>query len=131
MDCSTCPSLSFTISWSLLKLMSILVYTFGYKPKEPKAESWEFPSGLVIRILGFHCRGLDSIPGQRSEIPEASQSDQKKKSRSSKRYLCTPTCSNITHNNQHNSQNREATQVHINDSWISTMWYTHNGYYST
>ena len=67
--------------------MSILVYTFGYKPKEPKAESWEFPSGLVIRILGFHCRGLDSIPGQRSEIPEASQSDQKKKAEA-QRDIC-------------------------------------------
>ena len=29
---------------------------------------WEFPGGTVVRILGFHCRGLDSIPGWGIEI---------------------------------------------------------------
>lgn len=30
----------------------------------------EFPGGLVVRILGFHCHGQGSVPGgkQRSEI---------------------------------------------------------------
>ena len=31
----------------------------------------EFPGGLVVRILGIHCCGLGSIPGQGTEIPEA------------------------------------------------------------
>ena len=33
----------------------------------------EFPSGLVVRICCVHCRGLDSIPGQRTEIPQDTQ----------------------------------------------------------
>jgi len=31
-------------------------------------EGWEFPGGLVGRILGFHCRGPSSIPGQGTKI---------------------------------------------------------------
>ena len=31
-------------------------------------------SGLVIRIPSFHCHGLGSIPGQGTEIPQATQS---------------------------------------------------------
>ena len=31
----------------------------------------EFPAGLVVRILGFHCCGPGSIPGCRTEIPQA------------------------------------------------------------
>ena len=30
---------------------------------------WEFPGGLVITILGFHCSGLDSISGQGTGTP--------------------------------------------------------------
>ena len=33
----------------------------------------EFTSGLVVRICCVHCRGLDSIPGQRTEIPQDTQ----------------------------------------------------------
>ena len=29
---------------------------------------WEFPGGLVVRILGFHCRVSGSIPDLRTEI---------------------------------------------------------------
>ena len=29
-----------------------------------KAASWDFPGGLVVRIPGFHCGGLGSIPGR-------------------------------------------------------------------
>ena len=29
----------------------------------------EFPGGLVVRIPGFHCRGLGSIPGRGTESP--------------------------------------------------------------
>ena len=31
----------------------------------------ECPGSLVVRILGFHCRGPGSILGQRTEIPQA------------------------------------------------------------
>ena len=41
----------------------------------PKHRPREFPGGLVLRILGFHCPG--SIPGQGVEILQASQYDQK------------------------------------------------------
>ena len=39
----------------------------------------EFPGGLVVRILGFHCHGLGSIPGQGTEIPQATWCGQKKR----------------------------------------------------
>ena len=37
----------------------------------------EFPGGLVVRILGFHCHGLGSIPSQGTEIPQAAWHGQK------------------------------------------------------
>ena len=37
----------------------------------------EFPSGLVVRILGFHC--CDPGPGWRTEVPQDMQHDRKKK----------------------------------------------------
>ena len=39
----------------------------------------EFPGGLVVRILGFHCHGSGSVPGQGTEIPQAAWHDQKKR----------------------------------------------------
>ena len=39
----------------------------------------EFPGGLVVRILGFHCHGAGSIPGQGTENPQAVRRGQKKK----------------------------------------------------
>ena len=39
----------------------------------------EFPGGLVVRILGFHCCGLGSIPGRGTEIPQATCHGQKTK----------------------------------------------------
>ena len=42
--------------------------------------SWEFPGGLVVKILGFYCCGPGSIPGRRTKIPlQAAQCGQKKK----------------------------------------------------
>ena len=41
--------------------------------------SWEFPGGLVVRILGFHRSGPGTIPGQRTEILQAMLCGQKKK----------------------------------------------------
>ena len=33
---------------------------------------------LVVRICCVHCKGLDSIPGQRTEIPQDTQCGGKK-----------------------------------------------------
>ena len=41
--------------------------------------SCEFPGDLAVRILGFHCRGPDSVPHWGTEIPQAVQHSQKKK----------------------------------------------------
>ena len=45
----------------------------------------EFPGGLVVRILGFHCCGLGSIPSWETEIPQAMQLGQKKKKNENKK----------------------------------------------
>ena len=37
------------------------------------------PDGLVVRILGFHCHGLGSIPGGGTGIPQALCCAQNKK----------------------------------------------------
>ena len=31
---------------------------------------WEFPGGPVVRILGFHCHGPGSTPGQGTETAQ-------------------------------------------------------------
>ena len=38
---------------------------------------WEFSGGPVARTQPFHCRGLSSIPGWGTEIPQAAQCGQK------------------------------------------------------
>ena len=45
--------------------------------------SREFPGSPVVRILGLHCRGLGSIPGQGTEIPQTTRCGQKKKEKKS------------------------------------------------
>ena len=40
---------------------------------------WEFPSGLVVRILGFHCHDPGSIPGWRTEILQAQKEKRREK----------------------------------------------------
>ena len=37
----------------------------------------EFPGCVVVRIPRFHCHGPGSIPGQETEIPEATWCSQK------------------------------------------------------
>ena len=39
----------------------------------------EFPGGLVVKILGFHCRGPSSIPGRGTEILQAAWRGKKQK----------------------------------------------------
>ena len=46
-----------------------------------RRQAWEFPGGLVVWILGFHCHGLGSIPGwgaEGTEMPQAMQHGQNK-----------------------------------------------------
>ena len=38
----------------------------------------EFPGGLVVRILCFHCRGPGSVPGLGTEIPASCAARPKK-----------------------------------------------------
>ena len=44
-----------------------------------KINQREFPSGLVVRILGFHCHDQGSIPRWETEIPLAMWCGQRKK----------------------------------------------------
>ena len=54
------------------------------------SKKWEFPGGPVVRTRHFHCWGPGSIPGQETEIPQASQCRQKKDYRyNDRKYLAT------------------------------------------
>ena len=58
-------------------------YICGKKKKKSsfrklEGNLWEFSNGLVGTILGFHCCGPGSIPGQGTEILQATQRSQKK-----------------------------------------------------
>ena len=50
-----------------------------HKCPQKKEREREFPGGLVVRIPGFHCGGPGSIPGQGTEILQATRHGQKKK----------------------------------------------------
>ena len=39
----------------------------------------EFPGGLVVRILRFHCHGQGSVPDLETEVSQAMHYGQKKK----------------------------------------------------
>ena len=52
--------------------------------KIKKANSREVPGGLVVRIPGFHCRSRGSVPGQGTEIPQASRHSQNKNQKTKK-----------------------------------------------
>ena len=41
----------------------------------------------MVRILSFHCGGLDSIPGRGTEIPQAMQCGQKSEREREKQIL--------------------------------------------
>ena len=50
----------------------------------------EFSSGLVVKILGFHCQVSGSIPCQGTEIPQAlwSCKAKKKRKKEERKYIC-------------------------------------------
>ena len=52
-----------------------------------KCFTWDFPGGLVVKILGFHYQVSGSIPCQGTEIPQAPWSRKTKKKR---KYICSP-----------------------------------------
>ena len=47
--------------------------------------SWEFPGGKVVRICVLTAKGLGSIPGRGTKIPQAMWCSQKEKKK--KEYL--------------------------------------------
>ena len=49
--------------------------TARIKTQKPR----ESPDGLVVRISGFHCHGLCSTSGHRTEIPQAKPPGKKRK----------------------------------------------------
>ena len=52
------------------------------KKKKKSTNSREHPGGPVVRILGFHCHDLSSIPDQGTEIPQAMWCSQKQNKKS-------------------------------------------------
>ena len=58
---------------------SLSVITINVNGQNSNIKNREFPGGLVLRILGFHCHGLGSIPGWGTEILQAVWCGQKKK----------------------------------------------------
>ena len=62
--------------WTLMalqpELLSVLSGTQGHQAKFcHRIHVWRSPGGLVVRIRHFHCHGWSSIPGQGTEIPQA------------------------------------------------------------
>ena len=59
----------------------------------------EFPGGLVVRILGFHCHAQGSVPGLETEVSQAMQHGQKKKKKWHIPLLNIPTspCLDVIH----------------------------------
>ena len=55
--------------------------------KDLRSSCWEFPGGLVVRILGFYCCGLDSVSGWGTEILQILQHGQKKKNKTRSSYF--------------------------------------------
>ena len=49
------------------------------KPETQRLQCSDFSGGPVVMIPCFHCRGVGSIPGQGTKIPNAKQYSQKKK----------------------------------------------------
>lgn len=68
----------------------IYVYIWKYRRMCSRLPPWiskrsqlkkvyrEFPGGLLAKILGFHCHGLSSKPGWKTEIPQATWHGKKK-----------------------------------------------------
>ena len=48
---------------------------------------WEFPGGLVVRIPGFHCHDLGSVPNQGTEILKIMLINQEEKKKLKSRFL--------------------------------------------
>ena len=53
---------------------------------------WEFPGGLALRVPGFHCHGLGSIPSQGTEILKIMLISQEKKKKKRKKTKKVGSC---------------------------------------
>ena len=56
-----------------------LLYLQKTKGKTIRVSSWEFPQGLAVGILSFHCHDPSSLPRQGTEILKGTCCGQKKK----------------------------------------------------
>ena len=54
----------YTVYYIILSFLYMLEFFHNKK----KIFYGEFPGGLVVRILGFHCCGPGSVPGRGTEI---------------------------------------------------------------
>ena len=74
---TSCMYINIYCFWlSIIKLSCSLRFLFLHGEKSYNLQIravLEYLGGLVVRILGFHYCGLGSIPGQGTEIPQATQ----------------------------------------------------------
>ena len=52
---------------------------FALKYSARQLKEGDFPGGPVVKTLGFHCRGISSIPGRGTKTPHAVWPKKKKK----------------------------------------------------
>ena len=76
--------------WNTCPLKMLIYLSASYHNAQKRADKQyiflkkEFPGGLVVRMQHFHCRGLGSIPGWGTEIPQATQHSQNKNKKKKK-----------------------------------------------
>ena len=66
-------------SYHLLRPTWGNAHILRFQLRSKAMQVWGFPGGLVVRILGFHCSGLDSTSGQGTGTPQAKQHGQMNK----------------------------------------------------
>ena len=83
------------VSFAVQKLLSLIrshlfifaFISFALGDRSKKILLREYPGGLVVRILGFHCHDLGSTPSQGTEIPQAAWYGQNKKQTNKQKLL--------------------------------------------
>ena len=71
---SRCSIITVTLVQTLRSCEWLLLnWKSGESSCREQITTLEFPGGLQVRILGFHCHSPGSIPGQGTEIPQTKQ----------------------------------------------------------